>query len=49
MVEDALREAGLEREQIDVLAVGLGPGSHTGMESRFPWLRAGNWRPPMAG
>jgi tRNA threonylcarbamoyladenosine biosynthesis protein TsaB len=31
MIEDALREAGLEREQIEVLAVGLGPGSYTGI------------------
>jgi tRNA threonylcarbamoyladenosine biosynthesis protein TsaB len=31
MVEDALREAGLEREQIEVLAIGLGPGSYTGI------------------
>ncbi len=31
MIEDALREAGLEREQIDVMVVGLGPGSYTGI------------------
>jgi len=31
MIEAALREAGLEREQIEVLAVGLGPGSYTGI------------------
>jgi tRNA threonylcarbamoyladenosine biosynthesis protein TsaB len=31
MIENALREAGLEREQIDVIAVGLGPGSYTGI------------------
>jgi tRNA threonylcarbamoyladenosine biosynthesis protein TsaB len=31
MIEDALREAGLEREQIEVLAIGLGPGSYTGI------------------
>jgi tRNA threonylcarbamoyladenosine biosynthesis protein TsaB len=31
MIEEALREAGLEREQIDVIAVGLGPGSYTGI------------------
>jgi tRNA threonylcarbamoyladenosine biosynthesis protein TsaB len=31
MIEDALREAGLERGQIDVIAVGLGPGSYTGI------------------
>jgi tRNA threonylcarbamoyladenosine biosynthesis protein TsaB len=31
MIDDALREAGLEREQIEVIAVGLGPGSYTGI------------------
>ena len=31
MIEDALRETGLEREQIEVLAIGLGPGSYTGI------------------
>jgi tRNA threonylcarbamoyl adenosine modification protein YeaZ len=31
MIEAALREAKLEREQIEVLAVGLGPGSYTGV------------------
>jgi tRNA threonylcarbamoyladenosine biosynthesis protein TsaB len=31
MIEDALREAGLERGQIEVLAIGLGPGSYTGI------------------
>ncbi|MGB7746931.1 MAG: tRNA (adenosine(37)-N6)-threonylcarbamoyltransferase complex dimerization subunit type 1 TsaB [Verrucomicrobiia bacterium] len=31
MIEDALREAGLEREQVEVIAVGLGPGSYTGI------------------
>jgi tRNA threonylcarbamoyl adenosine modification protein YeaZ len=30
MVEEALKQAGLERAQIEVLAVGLGPGSYTG-------------------
>jgi len=33
MVEKALAGAGVEREQIDVLAVGLGPGSYTGIRS----------------
>ncbi len=33
MVEDALREAQLEREQIECLAVGLGPGSYTGIRA----------------
>jgi tRNA threonylcarbamoyl adenosine modification protein YeaZ len=31
MVEDALRESKLEREEIDCLVVGLGPGSYTGI------------------
>ncbi len=31
MIEGVLREAGLEREQIEVLAIGLGPGSYTGI------------------
>jgi tRNA threonylcarbamoyladenosine biosynthesis protein TsaB len=31
MIEGALREAGREREQIEVIAVGLGPGSYTGI------------------
>ena len=33
MIESALREAGLEREQIECLAVGLGPGSYTGIRA----------------
>jgi tRNA threonylcarbamoyl adenosine modification protein YeaZ len=31
MIESALRDAGVEREQLDCLAVGLGPGSYTGI------------------
>jgi len=31
MIEAVLREAKLEREQIEILAVGLGPGSYTGV------------------
>ena len=31
MIEAVLREAKLEREQIEILAVGLGPGSYTGI------------------
>ena len=31
MIESALREAKLEREQIEVIVVGLGPGSYTGI------------------
>jgi tRNA threonylcarbamoyl adenosine modification protein YeaZ len=33
MIEEALREAKLEREQIECLAVGLGPGSYTGIRA----------------
>jgi tRNA threonylcarbamoyl adenosine modification protein YeaZ len=33
LIESALREAGLEREQIECLAVGLGPGSYTGIRA----------------
>lgn len=33
LIEDALREAQMEREQIDCVAVGLGPGSYTGIRS----------------
>lgn len=31
LVESALRQAGLEREAIECLAVGIGPGSYTGI------------------
>jgi tRNA threonylcarbamoyl adenosine modification protein YeaZ len=33
MIEEALHQATLEREQIDCLVVGLGPGSYTGIRS----------------
>ena len=33
LIETALNAAGLERENIDCLAVGLGPGSYTGIRS----------------
>jgi len=33
MIEQALAETKIEREQIDVLAVGLGPGSYTGIRA----------------
>ena len=33
MIEAVLQQAGLEREQIDTLAVGLGPGSYTGIRA----------------
>src|SRR5580765_6080487 len=33
MIQRALRLAQLEREQIDCLAIGLGPGSYTGIRA----------------
>ena len=33
LVEEALRQAQLDREQIECLAIGLGPGSYTGIRS----------------
>lgn len=33
LIEDVLRQAQLEREQIEVVAVGLGPGSYTGIRA----------------
>ena len=33
MIEQVLAEAKIEREQIDALAVGLGPGSYTGIRA----------------
>jgi tRNA threonylcarbamoyladenosine biosynthesis protein TsaB len=33
MIEHALTETKIEREQIDVIAVGLGPGSYTGIRA----------------
>src|ERR1043166_7598064 len=33
MIEEALRDAHLEREQIDCIAVGLGPGSYAGIRA----------------
>lgn len=33
MIEDTLREAKLDREQIECLAVGIGPGSYTGIRA----------------
>lgn len=33
MVEAALREANIEREQIECIALGIGPGSYTGIRS----------------
>src|SRR5690348_7336708 len=31
MIDEALRAAALEREQIDCIAIGIGPGSYTGI------------------
>ena len=42
MIQSALREAQLEREQIEVLAVGLGPGSYTGI--RIALAMAQGWQ-----
>lgn len=33
MIDEVLRQAGMEREQIDCLAIGLGPGSYTGIRA----------------
>jgi tRNA threonylcarbamoyl adenosine modification protein YeaZ len=33
MIEEALRQATLEREQVECVAIGLGPGSYTGIRS----------------
>jgi tRNA threonylcarbamoyl adenosine modification protein YeaZ len=33
MVETVLRDVGLEREQIECIAIGLGPGSYTGLRA----------------
>src|SRR5437899_280480 len=33
IIEDALRQAQLEREEVTCLAVGLGPGSYSGIRS----------------
>lgn len=33
LMDEALRAAGIEREEIELLAVGLGPGSYTGIRS----------------
>jgi tRNA threonylcarbamoyladenosine biosynthesis protein TsaB len=33
MIEEALCQAGLDREQIQCIAIGLGPGSYTGIRS----------------
>ena len=42
MIEKVLADAGLEREQIDAVAVGIGPGSYTGIRSAI--AIAQGWR-----
>lgn len=39
MIEEALGQAGLEREAIDTLAVGLGPGSYNGIRAALALAR----------
>jgi tRNA threonylcarbamoyl adenosine modification protein YeaZ len=33
MIDEALKQAGMEREQIECVAIGLGPGSYTGVRA----------------
>src|SRR6266404_7709356 len=33
MIEEALRQAGIEREQVECVVVGIGPGSYTGIRA----------------
>lgn len=42
MIEEALSSAGVERERIEVIAVGLGPGSYTGIRAAI--AVAQGWR-----
>jgi tRNA threonylcarbamoyl adenosine modification protein YeaZ len=39
MIEQALRDAQLEREQIDCVAVGLGPGSYNGIRAAIAFAQ----------
>jgi|ERR1051326_248510 tRNA threonylcarbamoyl adenosine modification protein YeaZ len=39
MIEEALRDAQLEREQIECVAVGLGPGSYTGIRAAIAFAQ----------
>ncbi len=39
LVESALREAQVEREQVDRIAVGLGPGSYTGIRLAIAFIQ----------
>ncbi len=47
MIQSVLREAKLAREQIEVLAIGLGPGSYTGI--RIALAIAQGWQLAMPG
>lgn len=53
MIDTALREAHLDREQIDCVAVGLGPGSYTGIRLAIAlaqgWLLGSNNSLKLAG
>jgi tRNA threonylcarbamoyladenosine biosynthesis protein TsaB len=39
LVEDALRQAGCEREAVEAIAVGLGPGSYTGIRGAIAFAQ----------
>src|SRR4051812_32517277 len=39
MIDQTLRDAQLEREQIDCVAVGLGPGSYTGIRAAIAFAQ----------
>ncbi len=43
MIEAALSAAGLERETVDCLAVGLGPGSYNGIRSAIALAQGWQW------
>jgi len=42
LVDEALRQSGHEREEIDCIAIGLGPGSYTGVRAAI--ARAQGWQ-----
>ncbi|MBU6410879.1 MAG: tRNA (adenosine(37)-N6)-threonylcarbamoyltransferase complex dimerization subunit type 1 TsaB [Verrucomicrobia bacterium] len=42
MIEQALRATGVEREQIETIAVGLGPGSYTGIRTAIAMAEGWN-------
>src|SRR5277367_3825017 len=39
LVEEALKQAGCEREEIETIAVGLGPGSYTGIRGAIAFAQ----------